>query len=93
MIKSEQEIKEENVDGIDKNALKYKTDGEYRYSSDPNKYVRVHVVTVPHIVHTTSSSSSSRGTSCVHSSCACACACACAGGGRAGCTKKDFYRK
>ena len=30
--------------------------------------------------------------SCVHSSCACACACACAGGGRAGCSKKDFYR-
>lgn len=34
--------------------------------------------------------------SCVsHSSCACAhscaCACACAGGGRAGCSKKDFY--
>ena len=35
-----------------------------------------------------------------HSSCAsscacvssCACACACAGGGRAGCTKKDFYK-
>lgn len=35
----------------------------------------------------------------IHSSCAsscacvssCACACACAGGGRAGCTKKDFY--
>ena len=25
------------------------------------------------------------------SSCACACACACAGGGRAGCTTKDFY--
>lgn len=24
-------------------------------------------------------------------SCACACACACAGGGRAGCSKKDFY--
>ena len=23
--------------------------------------------------------------------CACACACACAGGGRAGCTRKDFY--
>lgn len=34
--------------------------------------------------------------SCVRSSCACvsrcACACACAGGGRAGCSKKDFYR-
>ena len=25
------------------------------------------------------------------SGCACACACACAGGGRAGCSKKDFY--
>jgi len=32
--------------------------------------------------------------SCVTSSCvsSCACACACAGGGRAGCTKKDFYQ-
>jgi hypothetical protein len=30
-------------------------------------------------------------TGCVHSSCACACACACAGGGRAGCSLKDFY--
>lgn len=33
--------------------------------------------------------------SCVRSSCACvscACACACAGGGRAGCSLKDFYR-
>ena len=33
--------------------------------------------------------------SCVRSSCACvsscACACACAGGGRAGCSTKDFY--
>lgn len=32
--------------------------------------------------------------SCARSSCACvscACACACAGGGRAGCSKKDFY--
>ena len=29
--------------------------------------------------------------SCVRSSCACACACACAGGGRAGCSMKDFY--
>lgn len=31
-----------------------------------------------------------RSGSCVHS-CACACACACAGGGRAGCSTKDFY--
>lgn len=27
------------------------------------------------------------------SGCACACACACAGGGRAGCSRKDFYNK
>ena len=34
--------------------------------------------------------------SCAHSSCAhssCACACACAGGGRAGCSVKEFYFK
>lgn len=29
---------------------------------------------------------------CACASCACACACACAGGGRAGCTTKDFYK-
>ncbi len=39
-----------------------------------------------------SSGSSHRSScACAHSSCACACACACAGGGRAGCTTKDFY--
>lgn len=34
------------------------------------------------------------GSGSVHggSSCACACACACAGGGRAGCSRKDFYQ-
>lgn len=42
---------------------------------------------------------SAHHSSCAHSSCACACAscacacaCACAGGGRAGCTTKDFYK-
>lgn len=46
-----------------------------------------------------SRSSGRSGGGCAHSSCACACvscacacACACAGGGRAGCTYKDFYR-
>ena len=34
-------------------------------------------------------SSGGKGTS--GGSCACACACACAGGGRAGCSRKDFY--
>lgn len=29
---------------------------------------------------------------CACASCACACACACAGGGRAGCSNKDFYK-
>lgn len=31
------------------------------------------------------------GCACACAGCACACACACAGGGRAGCSKKDFY--
>ena len=102
-VKSEEIIKEENVPDEDKEALKYKTKGEYRYSSSPNTYVRVNVVHVP-VVHSCVSRSSgggggSRGGGCAHSSCACACAscacacaCACAGGGRAGCTYKDFYR-
>lgn len=33
-----------------------------------------------------------RGGSSGGGSCACACACACAGGGRAGCSMKDFYK-
>ena len=39
-------------------------------------------------IHTHSHSSCASSCACVSS---CACACACAGGGRAGCTKKDFY--
>jgi len=91
MVKSRQVIKESDLPKNDK-ILSYKTDGEYRYSDDPNKYVRVHVVTIPHVTPTRRSSSGSHHSSCAHSSCACACACACAGGGRAGCTTKDFYR-
>ncbi len=53
-----------------------------------------------HTVIVTRAHTGSRRSSCVHSSCACAscacascaCACACAGGGRAGCSRKDFYR-
>ena len=52
----------------------------YRRNSGVNK--KGHVIVNP----TTSSGSHSSG-----SSCACACACACAGGGRAGCSRKDFY--
>lgn len=99
MVKSKQEIKEEDIPKTDKKLLDYKTNGEYRYSDSPNKYVRVNVISVPHVTRvapTTSRSSSSSGrshhSSCAHSSCACACACACAGGGRAGCSTKDFYK-
>ena len=40
---------------------------------------------VPPITHAASGHSFHSG------GCACACACACAGGGRAGCSMKDFY--
>lgn len=41
-------------------------------------------------IHSSCAHSSSCASSCACVS-SCACACACAGGGRAGCTKKDFY--
>lgn len=41
----------------------------------------------PRIVNSSGGSSSGGGRSC-----ACACACACAGGGRAGCSRKEFYK-
>lgn len=43
------------------------------------------------VVHSHTHSSGCVRSSCACASCACACACACAGGGRAGCSKKDFY--
>ncbi len=101
-IKSEEIIQEEDIPKEESELRKKTTDGLYPYQSRPNTYIRVHVTPVriprPVIVpHSSShvSHSSSRGSrsssSCAHSSCACACACACAGGGRAGCTTKDFY--
>lgn len=97
-IEKEETVTEENVAPENKDVLKYNTAGTFRYSSRPNTFVRVNVVNVP-VVHRSSSSFTSSGSSrsscahssCAHSSCACACACACAGGGRAGCTFKDFY--
>lgn len=95
-VKSEEEIKEEDIVKEDKSILNIKKDGEYRYSSSPNTYIRVHSVVIPRPVapvrSTSYRSSGSHHSSCAHSSCACACACACAGGGRAGCTNKDFYK-
>lgn len=43
------------------------------------------------IINPIESITSSGGHSGGGGGCACACACACAGGGRAGCTRKDFY--
>ena len=97
-IKSETKVEEKDIPPEEKEILNKRTDGTYRYSSSPNTYMRVHVIPVPVVHHSSSSSSShssssrsSHHSSCAHSSCACACACACAGGGRAGCTTKDFY--
>ena len=45
----------------------------------------------PVFIHTHTRSGGCVRSSCACASCACACACACAGGGRAGCSKKDFY--
>ena len=98
-IESEEVVEEKAIENPDK----YKTEGTFRYGSSPNTFIRVHVTPVHIPVSTSRShSSSSRGggshhSSCAHSSCACAhscacaCACACAGGGRAGCSTKDFY--
>ena len=95
-IESEEIIEEKDIP----NPQQYSTEGVYR--RDNNSAIRVHVVNVPIVTSRPSSSSSSHRSSCAHSSCAhsscacahscaCACACACAGGGRAGCSKKDFY--
>lgn len=65
----------------------YRRHGGYAYDDDyygSNRYGRRN----GGIFSTGSSRSSSSKPSCVSS---CACACACAGGGRAGCSKKDFY--
>lgn len=97
LVKSEEIMTEEEINK-DKDIRKLSGNGEYR-TSIPNTFVRVHTVYVPRPRTTTSSAGRSSGStrsscahsSCAHSSCACACACACAGGGRAGCTNKDFY--
>ncbi len=99
-IKSEEVIEEKDIPEEEWELRAKNQDGLYRYDREDNTYLRVHVVPIK--ISTTSSrshhsygsrggSSHSSHSSCAHSSCACACACACAGGGRAGCTTKDFY--
>ena len=93
LVKSEETITEEELMNEEKAAAAFTKNGEFRYGSSPNTFIRVSSVRVPNPhYHAPSRSSSGRShSSCAHSSCACACACACAGGGRAGCTMKDFY--
>lgn len=94
LVESETVIKDEMLKNEYKAAGSYKTSGTYRYSQLPNSDIRVVVTRVP---VSNSHHHHHGGGGCVHSSCACAhscacaCACACAGGGRAGCTEKDFY--
>lgn len=95
LIKSKEVIEEKDIKGNEKEAAKFTKEGEFRYTDDPNTFINVHVVPIPRPARSYSSgrgSSRSHRSSCAHSSCACACACACAGGGRAGCSVKDFYR-
>ena len=93
LIKSKETVTEEQVPEEVKDKT---TSGTYHYGPNPNTFLRVHVVNVP-APRSSRGGSSSRSSSCAHSSCACAshcacaCACACAGGGRAGCSAKDFY--
>ncbi len=93
LVKSEETITEEQLKKEEKAAAAFTKNGEFRYGSSPNTFIRVSSVNVPnpHYVRSSSGRSHSHHSSCAHSSCACACACACAGGGRAGCTTKDFY--
>ena len=94
LVKSEETITDEQLKKEEKGAALFKKNGEFQYGSSPNTFIRVNSVRVPNPHYRAPSSSgggSSHHSSCAHSSCACACACACAGGGRAGCTMKDFY--
>ena len=96
-IKSEETITEKDIPAQESEIKRKNKDGVYAYKNEPDTFLRVHVVPIP-----VSSGGSSRhrgsgsGRSCACASscacaCGCACACACAGGGRAGCSTKDFY--
>ena len=105
-VKSEKIVEETKVPkqfkDIKDEIFGFRDNGTYRVSSTPNTYVRVSTIVVPHrtsFLSYVSEQDAARAarsggghSGCAHSSCACACACACAGGGRAGCTAKDFYK-
>ena len=104
-VKSEKIVEEKKIPkkykDFKEEIFNHKRAGTYKVDSSPNTYVRVASIIVPHRTSFASyvkehQKLTFRGggghSGCAHSSCACACACACAGGGRAGCTAKDFYR-
>lgn len=77
LVKKEEKISERKLQREDPSLSKRRKAGVYRSKQNPNVYVRVRVIHTP----------ASRRT---HSSCVRS-ACACAGGGRAGCSTKNFY--
>lgn len=87
-IESEEIVEEKEIE----NPKKYENEGTYSYGSSPHTYIRVHVVNVPKPKPSCAHSSCAHSSCACASHCACACACACAGGGRAGCSTKDFYK-
>ena len=70
-IKSEETITEKDIPPQESAIKGKKTDGEYAYSSEPNTFLRVHVVPVPVVSHSHRSSSSGGGSSCVFQACTC----------------------
>lgn len=95
-IKSEEVLEEKDIPAEESELKNKKESGLFRFASSPNTFMRVNVISVPVARRSLlsglfSSSGSGSSSSRSHSSCACACACACAGGGRAGCSAKDFY--
>ena len=102
-VKTEKVVEEKKVpkqyQNLKNEIFSHYDNGTYAIGSSPTTFVRVNTVNVRRrssfasyvSEHSGSGGGSRGGGGCAHSSCACACACACAGGGRAGCSTKDFY--
>ena len=102
-IKSERKVEEKKLPKDLKNytseIFSHNQNGTYAATFHPYTFIRVSSGLRPkpvsfgeYVKKANESGRRGGGGSCAHSSCACACACACAGGGRAGCTAKDFYK-
>ena len=91
LIKSQRKIKEKDIPKTEAELRKKVTDGTYRFAHADNTYLRVTVFYPAAPPATGWHFGRFHGGRSGGGSCACACACACAGGGRAGCSTKDFY--